>query len=33
MMTMGDKNEYNNIRDTAVRGSIMLCPMGEKQVI
>lgn len=28
-----DKNEYNNMRDTATWGSIMLCPKGEKQVI
>ena len=29
----GDKNEYNNMRDTAARGIIMLRPKGEKQVI
>ena len=29
----GDKNEYNNMRDTAAQGSIMLYPKGEKQVI
>ena len=25
-----DKNEYNNMRDTAAWGSIILCPKGEK---
>lgn len=29
----GDKNEYNNMRDTAAQGSIMLCPKGEKRVM
>ena len=29
----GDKNDYNNVWDTATWGRIRLCPKGEKQVI